>query len=201
MIAVIDYEVGNLFSVQNGLKRAGVESVVTRNPKVLDDAKGILLPGVGAVRDAMAHLEKFDLIPVIERNVQKGKPFVGICLGMQLLFDKSYEDGEYDCLSLLKGEVVPFKTDLKVPHMGWNRVKSKQKSPVMEGLEAEYFYFIHSYLLDPKYDENIIAYAEYDGMVPAVVGKENILGMQFHPEKSGRAGVQILKNIDKFIGE
>lgn len=199
MIGIIDYEVGNLFNVQRGLERVGLDSVITRDPKKLRDAEAIILPGVGAVRDAMENLNRFDLVEEIRKNVQSGKLFFGICLGMQLLFEKSYEGGEYGCLSLMEGEVVPFETKLKIPHMGWNTLKVEKDSPLVEGIDGRYVYFVHSYLLDPKYRKNIIANTYYDGNVPAIAGKENVYGMQFHPEKSGETGLLILENMKKMI--
>lgn len=199
MIGIIDYEVGNLFNVQTGLARVGLDSIITRDPNKLAEVDAIILPGVGAVRDAMENLQKFDLIEVIHKNVKAGKLFFGICLGMQLLFEKSYEGGEYGCLSLMEGNIIPFDTKLKIPHMGWNTLSIRKESPIAEGIEDKYVYFVHSYLLDPKFSENIIAETEYDGIVPAIVGKDNVFGMQFHPEKSGDTGYKILQNMKKMI--
>ncbi len=199
MIGIIDYEVGNLFNVQRGLERVGLDSIITRDPKKLRNAEAIILPGVGACRDAMENLHRFDLVEEIRKNVKDGKLFFGICLGMQLLFEKSYEGGEFDCLSLMEGEVVPFETDLKIPHMGWNTLKIHKESPLVKGIDGRYVYFVHSFLLDPKYNKNIIASTEYDGVVPAITGKDNVYGMQFHPEKSGETGMMILQNMKKMI--
>ena len=144
-IAIIDYEVGNLANVYNAWKRLGIEAVITRDPAVIRDADMVELPGVGAIRDAMGNLQKFDLIPLLQEQVQSGKFFMGVCLGMQALFEKSYEGGTYDCLGFLPGDIVPFHTKLKVPHMGWNELEFRQGHWLQKGLPAHpYVYFVHS---------------------------------------------------------
>ena len=145
-IAIIDYEVGNLANVYNAWKRLGIEAAITRDPAVIRDADLVELPGVGAIRDAMGNLQKFDLIPLLQEQVQSGKFFMGVCLGMQALFEKSYEGGTYDCLGFLPGDIVPFHTKLKVPHMGWNELEFRQEHWLQKGLPAHpYVYFVHSY--------------------------------------------------------
>ena len=196
-IAVIDYEVGNLANVYNAWKRLGEEAVITRDPKIIRDAELIQLPGVGAIRDAVANLDKFDLVPLLQEQVQAGKFFFGVCLGMHALFERDYEGGTYSCLGFLPGEVVPFQTTLKVPHMGWNELEFKQEDHwLKQGLPAHpYVYFVHSYYKSPVDSADVIATASYGQPVPAICGKDNVLGMQFHPEKSGAVGAQLLQNV------
>lgn len=195
-IAIIDYEVGNLANVYNAWRRLGMDPVITRDKAVIDDAAIVELPGVGAIRDAMGNLEKFDLIPVLQDQVKKGKLFMGVCLGMQALFETDYEGGTYKGLGFLPGEVVPFHTKLKVPHMGWNELEFRRDSWLQEGLPAHpYVYFVHSYHKSPVDTPDVIATADYGQPVPAICGKDNVIGFQFHPEKSGKVGEQILRNV------
>lgn len=200
MIAIVDYGVGNLKNVYNALSRLDMESMITGDPAEIDAADAIILPGVGAFKDAMDHLVDTGLDQVIKKNVAKGKPLLGICLGMQLLFEKSYEDGEWEGLGLLPGEVVRFKPGLKVPHMGWNQLHIRKDHPLVKGIhDGEYVYFVHSYHLDPKYSEDIVLYTDYGVDVPAVVCRDNVMGMQFHPEKSSATGIKLLKNFKELI--
>jgi glutamine amidotransferase len=195
-IAIIDYEVGNLANVYNAWRRLGEEPKITRDAKEIRDAELIELPGVGAIRDAIGNLQKFDLIPLLEEQVKSGKFFFGVCLGMQTLFEKDYEGGVYEGLGFLPGEIVPFQTNLKVPHMGWNELEFRQAHWLQKGLPAHpYAYFVHSYYKTPADSEDVIATASYGQPVPAICGKDNVLGMQFHPEKSGTVGAQLLQNI------
>jgi glutamine amidotransferase len=201
-IAIIDYEVGNLANVYNAWKRLGQDPVITRDPQIIRDAAMIELPGVGAIRDAMANLEKFDLIPLLQEQVRDGKFFMGICLGMQALFETDYEGGTYSCLGFLPGEIVPFHTKLKVPHMGWNELEFRQEHWLQRGLpQHPYVYFVHSYHKSPADTPDVIATADYGQPVPAVCGRDNILGMQFHPEKSGPVGEQLLQNILEHVAK
>jgi glutamine amidotransferase len=195
-IAIIDYEIGNLANVYNAWKRLGEQPVITRDPAVIASADFIELPGVGAIRDAMANLERFGLIPILQEEVQKGKFLMGICLGMQALFETDYEGGTYQCLGFLPGEIVPFHTSLKVPHMGWNELEFRQSHWLQQGLPAHpYVYFVHSYHKSPADTDDVIATADYGQPIPAICGKDNVLGMQFHPEKSGAVGERLLQNI------
>lgn len=199
-IAVIDYEVGNLANVYNAWKRLGVDPVITRDKAVIDDADMIELPGVGAIRDAMGNLEAFNLIPVLQEQVKKGKFFMGVCLGMQALFETDYEGGTYKGLGFLPGEIVPFHTRLKVPHMGWNELEFRKEHWLQVNLpEHPYVYFVHSYHKSPVDTEDVIATADYGQPVPAICGKDNVAGFQFHPEKSGKVGEQILQNIIDYV--
>ena len=199
-IAIIDYEVGNLANVYNAWKRLDVDAIITREPRVIRDADMIELPGVGAIRDAMANLQKFDLIPLLEEQVNSGKFFMGVCLGMQALFETDYEGGTYQGLGLLPGEIVPFHTRLKVPHMGWNELEFREAHWLQKGLPAHpYAYFVHSYLKSPADTPDVIATASYGQPVPAICGKDNVLGFHCHPEKSGRVGEQLLQNVIDYV--
>ena len=201
-VAVIDYEVGNLANVYNAWKRLGVAVDITRDPAVIRQADFIELPGVGAIRDAMANLKKFELIPVLEEQVRAGKFFMGVCLGMQALVEKEYEGGEYDCLGFLPGDIVPFRTALKVPHMGWNELEFRGSHWLQKGLPAHpYVYFVHSYHKSPADSPDVIATADYGQAVPAICGRDNVLGFQFHPEKSGPVGARLLQNVIAYVQE
>ncbi len=199
-IAVIDYEVGNLANVYNAWKRLGVDAEITRDPAAIRRADMVQLPGVGAMRDAVGNLQKFGLIPVLQEEVKRGKFFMGVCLGMQALFEKDYEDGEYDGLGFLPGEIVPFRIALKVPHMGWNELEFRCEHWLQKNLPPHpYVYFVHSYYKTPVDTPDVIATAEYGHPVPAICGRDNVLGFQFHPEKSGRVGAQLLQNVIDYV--
>ena len=200
MIAIVDYGVGNLFSLQSSLQYLGVKVVVSGDPKVLRQADKIILPGVGAFGDAADKLRIGNLDQVVIEETQKGKPLMGICLGMQLLFDEGYEYGRHKGLGLIPGKVISMKDmipkEYKVPHIGWNGLifpKEKEKSPLFQYIkEGDCVYFVHSFFAtDCK--EATIASAEYGAMLTAAVSKDNVYGCQFHPEKSGRVGLSILK--------
>lgn len=194
MIAIIDYGVGNLRSVQKAFEFLGFNAHVTDNKQDLLDASHIVLPGVGAFADATKCLKESGMQYAMLAEIQKGKPLLGICLGMQLLFDKSYENGEYEGLSLVPGNVVPFNvTDLKVPHMGWNNLVIKDNALFDNKGEEKYVYFVHSYHASDVPQEYIIAQADYGYRFTAAVCKDNIFGLQFHPEKSGEVGLEMLK--------
>lgn len=201
MIAIIDYGVGNLKNVRHVFSILEIPAQITRDPKVIRAADAIVLPGVGAFRDAVQNLEKYDLIDLLKEQAQSGKPFLGICLGMQLLFDKSYEGGEWTGLGLIEGEIVRFKDVPKIPHMGWNTLIPNTESPIAAKIEPDsYVYFVHSYHAVAKNPEDVVFATEYGTQFPAVVQRGNILGMQFHPEKSAEVGLQLLKNFKEMIG-
>lgn len=200
MIAIIDYGVGNLKSVYNALEKLGFKGVITNDVAVINESKGIILPGVGAFKDAMEQLKKSNLITCIKENIEKGKPILGICLGMQLLYDKSYEDGEWEGLGFLKGEIVRFDDRLKVPHMGWNKLILGAPDGIGKDIyDDEYVYFVHSFYLQSANRQEVIFWTDYGVEVPAVVRKGNILGMQFHPEKSGETGMKLLRNFGEMV--
>ena len=193
MIAIIDYGIGNLRSVQKAFEFLGFDALITDNKQQLIDASHIVLPGVGAFADAADCFEKSGMRDTMLSEVSKGKPLLGICLGMQLLFDKSYENGEYTGLGLVPGAVIPFEVNnLKVPHMGWNNLVARDNELFDSG-EDHYVYFVHSYHASDVPDEYIIAEADYGYRFTAAVCKNNIFGLQFHPEKSGDTGLDILR--------
>lgn len=202
MVALIEYGAGNIFSVKNALDYLGIENKLTADAEEIRNADAIILPGVGAFGAAMSMLEKSGLIPVI-REEAKRKPFLGICLGMQVLFEKGYEFGEFDGLGLIPGKVDRI-TDpgLIVPHMGWNKLEIEQSSDILNDVtDNDYVYFVHSYKAFCN-KENLLAYCNYGSVVPAMVtdGKY-VFGAQFHPEKSGKVGLKILSNFVKMIKE
>ena len=197
MLAIIDYGVGNLFSLQCSLKKIGVEAIVTSDENIIKASDRIILPGVGAFGDASKKLYESGLVELITEEANSGKPFLGICLGMQLLFEKGFEYGEHKGLGFLKGNVVPLagKIDesLQVPHMGWNALDFKGESPLFKYInEGDFVYFVHSYYATDC-EDSVIATSEYGIAVTAAVGKGNVFGCQFHPEKSGDVGLNILK--------
>lgn len=194
MIAIFDYGMGNLHSVSKAVERLGYEAVVTSDPEQILAAEGAILPGVGAFGDAMQHLQDSNLRDVVIRYAESGKPLLGICLGMQLLFTRSEEHGSHEGLNLLPGEVVRFRGDYKVPHMGWNRLSFLQSSPLFRDLEEGHVYFVHSYHVKPERAADLLAATDYFQPVTAIVGRDNIYGMQFHPEKSGQIGMKLLGN-------
>ena len=197
MIAIIDYGIGNLFSVVSSFKYIGAEAVVTSDPEVIKKADRILLPGVGAFEDAAKKLRETGLDKVILDEAKAGKPILGICLGMQMLFEKSYEYGEHKGLSLLKGSVVPMQgaidEKLQIPHIGYNALIFKKSHPLLKYIkEGDFVYFVHSYYA-VDCEDSLVAYAEYDKDITAIVAKGNVMGCQFHPEKSGEVGLNILR--------
>ena len=208
MIAVIDYGVGNLFSLLSSLNYVGLDTKLTNNIEEIKNAKGIILPGVGAFRDAIGNLEKYRLKEILINEAKNGKPFLGICLGMQMLFEKSYEYGEYEGLGLINGTVqeikkyIPENSDLKIPHMGWNSLAINdgfKDDKILKDVDNnEYVYYVHSYFAKTDI-KNIVAYSEYGTKIPGIVKNENVYGMQFHPEKSGDTGLKLLKNWGELI--
>lgn len=197
MIAIIDYDAGNIKSVEKALIHLGQEVCITRNKKTLLEADKVILPGVGAFGDAMEHLKEYDLVDVIKEIASKGTPFLGICLGLQLLFERSDEAPGVEGLGLLKGEIlrIPDQEGLKIPHMGWNSLTLQNHGRLFQGLdEHPYVYFVHSYYLKAK-DESIVkAVTHYSTRIHASVEQGNIFACQFHPEKSSDVGLRILQN-------
>ena len=201
MLGIVDYNIGNLASVQNAILKVGESTKIESDPSKLKDYDKIILPGVGAFGDAMEHLQKSGMQEAILDFVKSGKFLLGICLGMQLLFQKSYEFGEHSGLGLLEGEIIHFekaalKKGEKIPHMGWNLVKKVKNSALLEGLEDSfYLYFVHSYYLGES--KNALGMSHYGIDFVSIVQKENIFGIQPHPEKSHNVGLKILKNFVK----
>ena len=202
MIAIIDYGMGNLRSVQKAFERIGHSAVVTRDKKVINDAEKIVLPGVGAFPDCMKNLDDLGLIDPIIKGIVSGKPFLGICLGMQLLFTESDEFGIHKGFDLIKGRVIKFPeglssngTKLKIPHMGWNEIRMMKRAPMLENLpEKSFLYFVHSYYVVPEDKEVIATTTDYGVEFVSSIWKDNIFACQFHPEKSQQVGLKILEN-------
>ena len=197
MIAMIDYDAGNIKSVEKALQKLGADVVITKDPQVILSADKVILPGVGAFGDAMNNLKKYGLDKVIHQVVEKGIPFLGICLGLQLLFERSDESPEAVGLGILKGEVlrIPDAEGLKIPHMGWNSLHLQNNGRLFKGLkENDYVYFVHSYYLKAEEEEIVKATTNYSVNIHASVEKDNVFACQFHPEKSSDVGLQILKN-------
>ena len=197
MIAIIDYGVGNLFSLRSSLNKIGADTVVTADPAVIAKADKLILPGVGAFADAAKKLRDSGLDQVIKAEAAAGKPIMGICLGMQMLFEKSYEYGEHEGLGLLKGSVIPMEgsipANLKIPHIGWNALKFEKDSKLFKYIrEGDCVYFVHSFYASGC-EDSLIATAEYGKYLTAAVARDNVMGCQFHPEKSGDVGLNILR--------
>jgi len=194
MIAIIDYGVGNLGSVLNAFKYLGYDAIVTSSKEEILNADKVVLPGVGAFNDAMEAFKKRGFVEVISEVFKKGTPILGICVGMQMLFEKSYEYGIHDGLGFLKGNIIKFDNlTYKVPQIGWNQINVIKDNPLLKGLDKKYVYFVHSYHVDRS--EYRISLTEYaDSIYPSAINYKNIYATQFHPEKSGEVGLQILKN-------
>ena len=194
MITIIDYDAGNLKSVEKALQFLGEKCIVTRNPEEIQGADKVILPGVGAFGDAMEKLHRFGLVEVIRQVVDAGKPFLGICLGLQLLFRSSDESPGVEGLNILDGEIVsiPPKEGYKIPHMGWNSISVKEGAKLFQGLPSEsYVYFVHSYYLKADHEEDVAATTDYIVPIHASVERGNVFACQFHPEKSGDLGLKI----------
>ena len=201
MIAIVDYGMGNLRSVEKGFLKVGVDARVVSDRKSIEDARGVVLPGVGAFRDCIRNLTDADLTDAIITSIRKGKPYLGICLGLQVLFSESEEFGICKGLDVFRGRVVRFPdVGLKVPHMGWNTVRIGRRPPVFDGIpDDSYFYFVHSFYVAPE-DKGIIAgTTEYGSEFTSMVWKDNVLATQFHPEKSQEMGLKILKGFGEFV--
>ena len=201
MIAIIDYGAGNLNSIQKALEFVGEETVILEEGKEdeLDKYDGLVLPGVGAFPGAMERLKENNFVEFIEKFTATGKPFLGVCLGMQLLIQWGFEDQKTAGLGLLKGNITKMETDYKIPHMGWNQLEIIKNDPLFKGLpENPHFYFVHSYQLSEVTDE-VLATVGYGSTVPAVVRKDNVIGFQFHPEKSGDNGIKLLENFRELL--
>lgn len=197
MIAIIDYDAGNIKSVEKALQYLGEETMITRDEKTILSADGVILPGVGAFGDAMEKLHSYGLVPVIRRCVEKNIPFLGICLGLQLMFESSEESPGVEGLGLLAGRIVriPAENGLKVPHIGWNNLHFMNQGRLFKGVpENSYVYFVHSYYLQAADREIVKATTEYGALIHAAVEKDNLFACQFHPEKSSETGMQILRN-------
>jgi glutamine amidotransferase len=204
MIAIIDYGMGNLRSVEKAFEKVGFGAVVTDKSEIIEKADKIVLPGVGAFKDAKDGLQERNLVEPIKNHIKKRKLFLGICLGFHLLFTRSNEDGEHEGLNIVSGEVVRFKPDrlsggdnqkLKIPHMGWNTIRAKKEVPILKGLpDNPYMYFVHSYYVIPDQRDVVATETEYGAAFVSMISIDNVFAMQFHPEKSQHYGLMILKN-------
>jgi glutamine amidotransferase len=193
---------GNLRNVQKGFEKIGFEATLTRSKREIRKASAIVLPGVGAFKDCMENLKKYGLIESLLRSIEKGRPYLGICLGLQILFSESEEFGSHKGLDLIKGKVVRFKPDPehKVPHMGWNTIEKEKEVPLLKGVESgDFFYFVHSYYVIPEEAQWISTLTTYDKPFVSSIWKENLFATQFHPEKSQQKGLRILENFVKSI--
>ncbi len=197
MITIIDYGTGNLKSIRNGFLQAGEKVKITNNILEIEKADSIVLPGVGAFGLAMKNLKGFE--KVIHKHITDGKPFLGVCLGLQLLFTESQESKGVKGLDVFKGEVALLPKGMKIPHMGWNNLNIRSNCPLFEGIGNEYVYFVHSYYVKPEDSDIIAATVDYGIEVTAAVCKDNVFATQFHPEKSGEIGLEILKNFISYI--
>ncbi|PAK86706.1 imidazole glycerol phosphate synthase subunit HisH [Lentilactobacillus parakefiri] len=200
MITIIDYDTGNTRNVKNALDFLGVPNQLSADPNEILMADGLILPGVGAFKKAMDSLNERGLVPVIQQAADAGIPILGICLGMQILFDTSYEFGESTELGLIAGEVVPIPEDLgvKVPHMGWDQNRSRKVDPLGDGFDEQFSYFVHSYYVKTT-SESIVSTVDYGVQIPSIVRKDNVIGFQFHPEKSGAVGLNGLSKFKEMV--
>ena len=209
MIAIVDYGMGNIRSVEKAFVKVGANVRITADPKVIADAKGVVLPGVGAFKDCMRNLDNLRLLDCIKKEIGKGKPYLGICLGLQILFTESEEFGFCKGMDVFSGKVVKFRFDaaegaqsgvMKIPHMGWNTARLVRKPPVFDGIpDNSYFYFVHSYYVVPD-DESIVAgRTDYGVDFVSMVWKDNVFATQFHPEKSQETGLKILQGFDELV--
>ncbi len=202
-IAIVDYGMGNLHSVSKAVERLGYETLISSDESEILAADGVILPGVGAFGDAMEHLRMSSLDKTVQKVAAGNQPLLGICLGMQLLFSSSEEHGNHEGLGILPGSVVRFTgEDYKVPHMGWNKLQYREEgSPLFAGLVEGYVYFVHSYHVLPEVKTDLLATTDYGNDVTAIVGRDSVFGMQFHPEKSGELGMNLLRNFLKLTGD
>ncbi len=205
MIAIVDYGMGNLRSVQKAIEKVGYRADVTRSPKHIADADAVILPGVGAFKDCMDNLDRLNLISPVLKAISSGKPFLGICLGLQLLFSESLEFGHHPGLDVIKGVVKPFSPTmpdperpgglLKIPHMGWNSIQHQKPVPALNGIDdGAYFYFVHSYYVEPEDEAVVATRTDYGGEFVSAIAFDNVLATQFHPEKSQHQGLNILRD-------
>ena len=204
MIGIIDYDAGNIKSVEKALIYLGEEPVVSRDPEILKKADKVILPGVGSFGESMANLHRFGLVSVIQDMIKEGKPFLGICLGLQLLFESSEESPGVGGLGILRGKIkkIPPAQGLKIPHMGWNSLELQNNGRLFRGIPQDaYVYFVHSYYLEAEEPEIVKAVTRYGTCIHASVEKENVFACQFHPEKSSRMGLKILENFAKLERE
>jgi glutamine amidotransferase len=194
-LVIVDYGAGNLYSVTRAVVAGGVRPLVTSSARYVREAEALIVPGVGAAADTMENLRSHDLVEPIRQYIASGRPFLGVCMGQQALFDVSEEGGEHECLGVLPGRVVRFENGLKVPHMGWNQVRQTSTHPIFDGIpDNAYFYFLHSYYPRPEDPATTIGETEYGETFASVVARDNVVATQFHPEKSGAMGLRMYAN-------
>jgi len=194
-LVIVDYGAGNLHSVSRAVVHAGVRPLVTSSPRYVSEADALIVPGVGAAADTMANLVRHRLVEPIREYISSGRPFLGVCMGQQVLFDVSEEGGRHECLGVIPGRVVRLPEGLKVPHMGWNQVRQVRPHPIFQGIpDGSYFYFVHSYYPQPQDPSVVIGETEYGVTFPSVVARDNLVATQFHPEKSGEMGLRMYSN-------
>lgn len=202
MIGIVDYGMGNISSVYNSLDYLGYEATIINSPEEIEGLTHLIIPGVGSFRQAMQNLEDKKFITPILNHVKSKKPLLGICLGMQLLATKGYEHGETNGLGLIEGEIIPFEIKLHVPHVGWNNINALKKHPIVgNNVNQVDFYFVHSYYFNLKNKEDILTMTEYEISFPSIVAKDNIIGIQFHPEKSQEPGLNLLEAFCEWDGK
>jgi glutamine amidotransferase len=200
-LIVVDYGAGNLRSVTIALARLGFDPLVTSEPEAVEGADVVILPGVGAAADTMSNLAQRRLVEPIREYIASGRPFLGVCMGLQVLFSVSEEGGEHLCLDILPGRVRRLPEGLKVPHMGWNEVQQRSQHPIFDGIpDGSFFYFVHSYYAQPEDASVVVGETEYGATFPAVVAKDNIVATQFHPEKSAERGLRLYENFLRMAG-
>jgi glutamine amidotransferase len=204
VIAIIDYGMGNLRSVQKGFAQVGVDATITRDPDAIGRAPGVVLPGVGAYGACMDNLRSLGLVDVVRRVIERGTPFLGICLGLQLLFEESEEFGPVAGLGVLRGRCVRFRDgddpSLRIPHMGWNQIRTRQTAAVLDGVDdGAFVYFVHSYYVEPSDPALIATETDYGGSFVSAIARDNLFACQFHPEKSQRVGLHILQNFGRIV--
>jgi glutamine amidotransferase len=194
-IVIVDYGAGNLHSVARAVENEGVRPLITSSSKYLDEADGLIVPGVGAAEDTMRNLREHELVEPIKEYIASGRPYLGVCMGQQALFEYSEENDRQECLGVLQGRIARLPDDLKVPHMGWNRVRFVREHPIFDGIQdGSYFYFVHSFYPEPTDRDVVIGETDYGVTFPSVVAKDNVVATQFHPEKSGEAGLRMYRN-------
>lgn len=194
-IVIVDYGAGNLHSVARAVENEGVRPLITSSSRYLDEADGLIVPGVGAAEDTMRNLREHELVEPIKEYIASGRPYLGVCMGQQALFEYSEENDRQECLGVLPGRIARLPDDLKVPHMGWNRVRFVREHPIFDGIEdGSYFYFVHSFYPEPADRDVVIGETDYGVTFPSVVARDNVVATQFHPEKSGEAGLRMYRN-------
>ena len=199
-IAIVDYGAGNLRSVAHAVEHVGLPAVVTNDAEQIQAADGVILPGVGAAADTMANLQKHQLVEVVKDVIDAGKPFLGVCMGLQALFTVSQEGGEHPCLDVLPGTVRRFPPGLNIPHMGWNQVRQRVAHPIFDGIPDDAnFYFVHSYYVDPNDWTDVAGATDYGIEFPSVVVRDTLMATQFHPEKSGDHGLRLYANFGRIV--